>query len=58
MPNTAEGLWDWLLTQDAATRLDLLAYCAGCAVDAVHKRHERGDTGRFPHDWRRRSVST
>jgi ParB family chromosome partitioning protein len=40
-------LWDWLLSQDTATRLDLLAYCAGCSVNAVKKPHERGDTERL-----------
>jgi ParB family chromosome partitioning protein len=49
LPNSAEGLWDWLLSQEAATRLDLLAYCAGCSVNAVKKRHERTDTDRLRH---------
>lgn len=49
LPNDAEALWDWLLTQDTATRLDLLAYCAGCSVNAVRKGHERADTDRFAH---------
>jgi ParB family chromosome partitioning protein len=48
LPDTAEALWDWLSSQDTATRLDLLAYCAGCSVDAVKKRHER-DGDRFAH---------
>ncbi len=29
LPNSAEALWDWLASHDTATRLDLLAYCAG-----------------------------
>ena len=49
LPNSAEGLWDWLLAQDTATRLDLLAYCAGCSVNAVRKRHERTGTDRLTH---------
>jgi ParB family chromosome partitioning protein len=49
LPNSAEGLWDWLLAQDTATRLDLLAHCAGCSVNAVKKRHERADTDRLNH---------
>lgn len=49
LPNSADGFWDWLLAQDAATRLDLLAYCAGCSVNAVKKRHERADTDRLAH---------
>jgi ParB family transcriptional regulator, chromosome partitioning protein len=46
---TPEALWGWLLDQDTATRLDLLAYCAGCSVNAVRKRHERTDTDRLNH---------
>lgn len=40
LPELAEGLWDWLLAQDTAARLNLLAYCAACSVDAVEKPHE------------------
>jgi ParB family chromosome partitioning protein len=49
LPDAAQGLWDWLLAQDAATRLDLLAHRAGCSVNAVKKRHERADTERLSH---------
>jgi ParB family chromosome partitioning protein len=49
LPQTPSELWDWLLAQDMATRLDLLAYCAGCSVNAVRKRHERADSDRFVH---------
>jgi ParB family chromosome partitioning protein len=49
LPQRAEGLWDWLLAQDTATRLDLMAHCAGCSVNAVKKVHERADAGRFVH---------
>ena len=49
LPTTAEGLWDWLLSQDTATRLDLLAYCAGYSVNTVRKRHERADSERLAH---------
>jgi ParB family chromosome partitioning protein len=49
LPETAAGLWDWLLSQDTATRLDLLAYCAGCSINAVKKRHERDDADRLHH---------
>jgi ParB family chromosome partitioning protein len=49
LPNSAEGLWDWLIAQDTATRLDLLAYCAGCSVNAIKKRHDRADTDRLNH---------
>jgi ParB family chromosome partitioning protein len=49
LPNAPEALWDWLLAQDTATRLDLLACCAGCSVNAVRNRHERADTERLAH---------
>ena len=49
MPDDAEALWDWVLAQDLATRLDLLAYCAGCSVNAVRKRHERAESDRLNH---------
>lgn len=49
LPNTAEALWDWLLAQDTATRLELLAYCAGCSINAVRKRHDRADSDRLAH---------
>jgi len=60
LPKTPDMLWDWLLAQDAATRLDLLAYCAGCSVNAVSKRHERVDADHcsMPTGWPRHSVST
>ncbi len=49
LPQEVEGLWDWLLVQDTATRLDLLAYCAGCSVNAVKTAQERTDGERFIH---------
>lgn len=49
MPKDAEPLWDWLLAQQTATQLDLLAFCAGCSVNAVRKRHERADNDRHSH---------
>ena len=49
MPEDADGLWDWLLKQSTATRLDLLAFCAGSAVNAVKKPHDNGDAGRLVH---------
>jgi ParB family chromosome partitioning protein len=42
-------LWEWLLVQDQAIRLDLLAYCAGCSVNAVRKRHDRAENDRLAH---------
>lgn len=43
LPDDGYGFWDWLSAQDSATRLDLLAFCAGCSVNAVRKRHERSE---------------
>jgi len=43
LPEASEDLWSWLLEQDTATQLDLLAYCAGCTVNAVVKAHDRSD---------------
>jgi ParB family chromosome partitioning protein len=43
LPEDAAGLWDWLLVQDTATRLGILAYCAACSVNAVVKPHERSE---------------
>jgi ParB family transcriptional regulator, chromosome partitioning protein len=47
LPEAANELWDWLLAQDLATRLDLLAYSAGCSVNAVRKPHEQEDAEHF-----------
>jgi len=49
LPEAAEDLWSWLLGQDAALRLDLLAFCAGYAVDAVARRHDGAGSGRLVH---------
>jgi ParB family chromosome partitioning protein len=49
LPEAAEELWTWLLSQETVVRLDLLGHCAGCAVDAVRRPHERADSGRFGH---------
>lgn len=49
LPSSPEKLWDWLLKQDSHTRLDLLAYCAGCSVNVVKKRHEGPSSQRFGH---------
>lgn len=37
----ADGLWDWLLGHDEATRLSLLAYCVARSVDAVQRPNGR-----------------
>jgi ParB family transcriptional regulator, chromosome partitioning protein len=49
LPEAAEDLWDWLLAQETATRLDLLAYCTALSVDAVERAHERGRDSRLHH---------
>jgi ParB family chromosome partitioning protein len=43
LPRDAGALWSWLLTQNTARLLELLAYCAACSVNAVVKPHERSD---------------
>lgn len=35
IPGEESALWEWCLAQDQSTLLDLLAFCAGCTVDAV-----------------------
>ena len=49
LPDAAEDLWAWLLSQDTAVRLDLLAHCAGRAVDAVVRPREHAQSGRLFH---------
>lgn len=49
LPEEAEALWDWLSQQSAATRLDLLAFCAGSSVDAVKKPHDHTTAPRLRH---------
>ena len=49
LPEASEDLWAWLSSQETAVRLDLLAHCAGCAVDAVRRPHEHADSGRLVH---------
>src|SRR5580704_7289031 len=35
LPDEESALWEWCLEQDQQTLLELLAFCAGCTVDAV-----------------------
>jgi len=45
LPGGETALWDWCLGQDQATLLELLAFCAGCTVDAVRKKEDKpGDS--------------
>jgi ParB family chromosome partitioning protein len=39
LPGDEVTLWEWCLTQDQGVLLDLLAFCAGCTVDAVTAKH-------------------
>ena len=49
LPDDPGAFWDWLSQQSAAIRLDLLAFCAGNAVNAVKKPHDRSDGSRLAH---------
>lgn len=49
LPSEAEALWTWLISQDATARLDLLAHCAACSIDAVQRPREPADSGRLTH---------
>jgi len=40
LPGEESALWDWCLEQEQHTLLDLLAFCAGCAVDAVTSKYD------------------
>jgi ParB family transcriptional regulator, chromosome partitioning protein len=35
IPGEESALWEWCLAQEQSILLDLLAFCAGCTVDAV-----------------------
>ena len=48
LPGDAEALWQWCCGQPQAVLLDLLAHCAGYAVDAVD-RDLRPHAGRLRH---------
>jgi ParB family transcriptional regulator, chromosome partitioning protein len=47
LPHDAEALWPWMQSQDIQTRLDLLAHCAACTVNAVRKPRERDHNERL-----------
>ncbi len=46
LPQKESDLFFWCMTQDQTTLLELLAFCAGCTVDAVQKKQDRPDTDR------------
>jgi ParB family chromosome partitioning protein len=47
LPETPEGLWDWLVAQEQSVILELLAFCAGQTVDAVCLPHSAADQARL-----------
>ena len=49
LPPEPEGLWEWLLSQDGATLMGLLAIASAFTVNAVQKPHERDGRTRFAH---------
>lgn len=49
LPADETALWNWCLTQDQETLLDLLAYCASVTVDAVRTKQDRSEPPRFAH---------
>ena len=38
LPGEESALWEWCLAQEQHTLLELLAFCAGCTVDAVTQK--------------------
>jgi ParB family chromosome partitioning protein len=49
LPTEPGQLWSWCLAQDQGTLLELLAFCAAHAVDAVQRKADRPDCGRLAH---------
>ena len=49
LPKEPEQLWNWLLAQDSATLMGLLAVASAFSVNAVQKPHERTSEPRFAH---------
>ena len=47
MPEVPSDRWEWCLTQDRETLLELLAFCAGRMVNAVQKKEDRSDCERL-----------
>lgn len=47
LPKKQSDLFFWCMTQRQSTLLELLAFCAGCTVDAVRKKEDRSDSDRF-----------
>lgn len=49
LPGEEGVLWDWLLAAAPATRLDLLAFCAGAVVDATRRCSGQPGRGALAH---------
>ena len=49
LPQEADGLWDWLMTQTPGTLTDLMACCAAFTLTAVHKPQDRSDAPHLLH---------
>ena len=49
LPGNPQDLWQWCRTRSRDELLDLLAYLAGSAVDAIRHKGERDDTARLLH---------
>jgi ParB family transcriptional regulator, chromosome partitioning protein len=49
IPADETALWDWCLTQDQETLLELLAYCAALTLNAVRTKQDRSDPPRIAH---------
>ncbi len=49
LPQEADGLWDWLLSQTSATLTSLLACCAADTISAVRKPQDRADAPHLRH---------
>jgi ParB family chromosome partitioning protein len=49
LPGDEEALWEWCLTQEQGTLLELLAFCAACTVNAVMTMGDRVDAPRLQH---------
>jgi ParB family chromosome partitioning protein len=47
LPGKQEALWDWCFKQKDGVLLELLAFCVSRSVDAIQRKHEKGDTARF-----------
>jgi ParB family transcriptional regulator, chromosome partitioning protein len=49
LPDDAGDLFGWLLAEDRATVISLIAFCTAMSVDAVRGKHDRHDCPRLSH---------